>query len=107
MTIRQSQVAKDEHFVSKLNLEKDQHKTMSEMNALKSLENDIAAFERKNLGKVEDDSDEEPQGEPKEMSKKASSLLDKSEPQLLRPRDDQREEKRMGAAETEKKRHQR
>jgi hypothetical protein len=59
MTIRQTQVAKDEQFKSKINFEKSQYKTMSEMSALKSLENDIAAFERKNLKKKQDDSDDE------------------------------------------------
>ena len=59
MTIRQTQVAKDEQFKSKTNFEKSQYKTMSEMNALKSLGNDIAAFERKNLKRREDDSDDE------------------------------------------------
>lgn len=31
---------------------------MSEVNALKALDSDIAEFERKNLGKGKDDSDE-------------------------------------------------
>ncbi len=31
---------------------------MSEMNALKALESDIAQFERRNLNKIADDSDE-------------------------------------------------
>lgn len=60
MTIRQTQVIKDEHFRSKIQELKTHNKTMSEVNALKALENDIAAFERKNLNRNSDDSDEEP-----------------------------------------------
>ena len=44
MTIRQTQVAKDDQFKSKINFEKTHNKTMSEMNALTSLKNDIAEF---------------------------------------------------------------
>jgi hypothetical protein len=59
MTIRHTQMAKDEQFNSKVQFEKSQYKTMSEMNAMKLLDNDIAAFERKNLKRKQDDSDEE------------------------------------------------
>ena len=44
MTVRQIQVAKDEQFKSKVQFDKSQYKTMSEMNAMKSLDNDIADF---------------------------------------------------------------
>ncbi len=42
MTIRQTQVAKDDQFKSKIQFEKSQYKTMSELTAIKSLDNDIA-----------------------------------------------------------------
>jgi len=44
MTIRQTQLAKDDQFKSKIQFEKSHYKTMSEMNAIKSLDNDIAEF---------------------------------------------------------------
>ena len=59
MTIRQIQVQKDEQFKSKINFERSQYKTMSEMNAMKSLDNDIADFEKRNLKNKKPDSDEE------------------------------------------------
>ena len=59
MTIRQIQVSKDEQFKSKINFQRSQYKTMSEMNAMKSLDNDIADFEKRNLKNKKPDSDEE------------------------------------------------
>ena len=60
MSIRQTQMAKDEQYKSKIQFEKNQYKTMSELNALKSLKNDISEFEKKNLNsKKKDDSDDE------------------------------------------------
>lgn len=110
MTIRQTQVAKDEQFKSKINFEKSQYKTMSEMSALKSLENDIAAFERKNLKKKQDDSDDEiePDNTHPEIKalKEESKLMERTDPQL-KVRDEPREERRVTAAEAEKRRHQR
>lgn len=57
MTIRQTQVVKDEQYKSKLQFQKSHSKTMSEINAIKSLDSDIAEFEKKNLARRQDDSD--------------------------------------------------
>lgn len=44
MSIRQSQLHKDEHFKSKIQFQKSHYKTMSQLNAIKSLDSDIAEF---------------------------------------------------------------
>lgn len=55
---------------------------MTEMNALKALGTDIADFERRNLGKVETDSDGEGPHEEPQITKQPSKSLDKTDPQL-------------------------
>lgn len=79
-SIRQTQVAKDEQYRSKLETQKMQSRTMSEMNAMRALDNDIATFERKNLNRIPNDSDSDKEEEAK-LTKTPSE-----KPELAKPR---------------------
>lgn len=49
MSIRRTQVQKDQLYKSKLENNKYQNKTMAQLNAVRSLGNDIQQFEKKNF----------------------------------------------------------
>jgi hypothetical protein len=55
---------------------------MTEMNALKALDSDIADFERRNLGKSHYDSDDDIPKEESKIVKQPSKSFDKTDPQL-------------------------
>ena len=80
MTVRKMQKEKDVLFRTKQENQKVQAKTMSEMNALKSVDNDIDEFEKRVLKKSGDsDSDEEMPAIIKKPSQKNKSALGASE----------------------------